>query len=258
MMTAVQGILAAGTVAYLTRGEATWEKIAFTSNHLFYLVGIASHAAAVEIPHFSLAAKVVFMVTPIVLIESFRQGQVSTPKSKAIGYYVNCFYYTAAAVSALVLVAFGHMYGVGVFSVMSLDMFFRPKKINSYVKTVFEWSAYGAALLTFTSYTVKLATPRGGALMGIVVALVVLPRICKIIQGVLPMLSLMLNHSFSLEKPWYEKKPIYPWTDDLQKKYMRYIMVPIGFIPSSPMECVATGAFMLGVQSLTGRLPHDL
>src|SRR4051794_30785168 len=107
MMTAVQGIIAAGTVAYLTR-EATWEKITFSTNHLFYLVGIASHAAAMEIPHFSLAAKMVFMVTPIVLMEHFRQGQVSTEKARAIGYYFSRFYYTAAVASTVVLVALGH------------------------------------------------------------------------------------------------------------------------------------------------------
>jgi hypothetical protein len=95
--------------------------------------------------------------------------------------------------------------------------------------------------------------------MGIVVALVFTPRICKIIQGVLPMLSLMLKPSITLgEKKWYVRKPIYPWIDDLQMKYMRYTMAPVGFIPSSPMGYVATGAFMLGLRSLTDRLPHDL
>ena len=259
MMTAVQGIIAAGTAAYLTRGEATWEKIAFTSNHLFYLVGIASHAAAVEIPYFSFAAKVVFIMTPVVLIESFRQGQVSTPKAEAFGYYFHRFYYVAAVVSTVVLVALGSTaYGVGFFSVMALDMFSRSERVNAYVKKAFEWSAYGAALLTFASYTVKLATLRGGYLMGIVAGLVFLPRICKIIQEVLPMLSLVFNRSFTLEKSWYVKKPIYPWTDDLQMKYTRYIVALVGFIPSSPIGDVATGALMLWLQGLTGKLPHDL
>ncbi|HEY5235624.1 MAG TPA: hypothetical protein VIJ14_05560, partial [Rhabdochlamydiaceae bacterium] len=77
MMTAVHGIIAAGTVAYLTR-EASWEKVAMTANHLFYFVGIASLASAVEIPYSCFATKAVFMLTPIFLIEHFRQGQVST------------------------------------------------------------------------------------------------------------------------------------------------------------------------------------
>ncbi len=256
MMTAVQGIIAAGTVAHLTR-EATWEKIAFTSNHLFYLVGIASHTAAVESPHFSLAAKAVFMVTPIVLIESFRQGQVSTPKAIAIGYYFNRFYYAAAVVSTLVLVALGHTaYGVGFFSVVSLDMISRSERVHGYVKTAFEWSANGAALLTFASYATKLSTPRGGCLMGVVVVLTFLPRICKIIQAVLPMLP--RSASISYDEPWYEKKPIYPWTDDRQMKFMRYMMMPVGFIPNRPVVHVEPGTFIQGLQNLMGKLPHDL
>lgn len=252
MMTAIQGIIAAGTVAHLTR-KATWEKIVFTSNHLFYLVGIASHAASVEIPYFSFAAKVVFMMTPIALIESFRQGQVSTPKAIAAGYYVNRFYYAAAVVSTLVLVALGHTaYGVGFFSVMALDMLSRSEKVHKYVKAAFEWSANGAALLTFASYAVKLATPQGQYLMGVTATLVFLPRICKIIQRILTVRWLAActsgNKPQNLPKllnlPWYIKKPLYPWTGDLQMKFTRYMMVPVLLISDSPMMYVAPGSFI--------------
>ncbi len=262
MMTAVQGIIAAGTIAHLTR-EATWEKIAFTSNHLFYLVGIASHAAAVEIPYFSFAAKAVFMLTPVVLIESFRQGQVSTEKSKSFGNYFNRFYYAAAVASTLVLVALGHTaYGVGFCSVMALDMFSRSEKVNAYVKTAFEWFANGAALLTFASYAVKLATPQGHYLMGVTATLVFLPRICKMFQEVASQLLLRqvkfpLQAFTSTNGLQLEERPIYPWSSPWQMRFARYTMAPVGFISSSVTH-FEPGAFIRGLQNLTGKLPHDL
>jgi hypothetical protein len=263
MMAAIQGIIAAGTVAHLTR-EATWEKIAFTSNHLFYLVGIASHAAAVEIPYFSFAAKAIFMLTPIVLIESFRQGQVSTPKSELAGYYVNRFYYAAAVVSTLVLVALGHTaYGVGFFSVMALDRLSRSEKVNAYVKTAFEWSANGTALLTFASYAVKLATPQGQYVMGVTATLVFLPRIFKMFQEMALQL-LLWRVKFppqvftSMNGSQHEETPIYPWSSPWQMRFARYTMAPVGFISSYPVRGIEPGVFIRGLQNQTGKLPHDL
>jgi hypothetical protein len=252
MMNAVQGIIAAGTAAYLTR-EQNWEKIAFTSNHLFYLVGIASQAAEVEIPYFSLAARAMFMMTPIVLIEHFRQGQESTEKAKSFGFYFNRFYYAAAVVSTVVLVAFGHTaYGVGFFSVMALDMISRSDRVNAYVKTAVTWSAGGAALLTFASYAVKLATPVGNYLMGVIAVMVFLPRIYKLIQA-LPLGSA----SNSDDKSWCKKKS-YPGSDPKHTTFLPYVMTPVGFISSHPIGSVKSGPFIQGLQSLTGNLPHDM
>ncbi len=115
MMTAIQGIVAAGTVAYLTR-EASWERVALTANHLFYLVGIACDAASVEISYFSFAAKGVFILTPVFLIGN-AAGKTSLPGEKSFGNVFNRLFYVAAAVSTLVLVAMGNTaYGVGFFS----------------------------------------------------------------------------------------------------------------------------------------------
>ena len=264
MMTAVHGILAAGTAAYLTR-EATWEKIAFTSNHLFLLVGVAAHAAAVEIPYFSLAAKVVFCVTPIVLIEHFRQGQVSTPKAKAIGHYFNRFYYAAAVISTLVLVRFGHTaYGVGFFSVMALDMLSRGRRVNAYVKSAFEWSATATALLTFASYAAKLATPRGHYIMALVGAQAFLPRICKFIQDVLSAsggsASLPQADLDEDDDHLSQERKFLPWGDPWQMRFTRYMMMPVGFVSSQPLPRSESGAFMHGLQNLMGPLPlpHDM
>jgi hypothetical protein len=244
MMTALQGIIAAGTAAYLTR-EATCEKMALTSNHLFYLVGIASHAAAVEIPHFSLAAKAVFMMTPIAILEHFHQGQESTPKTVAIGYYFNRFYYAAAVVSTVVLVAFGHTaYGVGFFSVVALDMISRSEKVHEYIKTAFEWSANGTALLTFASYAAKLETPIGQCLIGGVAMLVFAPRVCKVIQTMLP-------DSPSTSDKRKRKEPKY-------NGFTPYAAMSIGLVPSLPTKRVEPGVYMKGLQNLTGKLPHDL
>lgn len=258
MMTAVQGILAAGTVAYLTR-DATWEKITFTSNNLFHLVGIAADAAAVEIPHFSFAAKVVFCLTPIFIIENFRQGQVSTEKARSFGYYFNPFYYAAAVVSTLVLVAFGHTtYGVGFFSVMSLDMISRSERVNGYVKTAFEWSATATALLTFLSYWTKLATPRGQWIIGIVATQAFMPRICKIIRDILPDSSASATDSNDKAKPKLKLRPNFPWSSPWQMRFTRYMIAPVGFLSSHPVARGEPGWFIRGLQNLTGKLPHDM
>jgi len=259
MMTAIQGIVAAGTVAYLTR-DATWEKIAFTSNHLFYLVGIASNA--VEIPHFSFAAKVIFCLTPIVLIEHIRQGQASTPKARLVGYYLNGFYYGAAVVSTLALVALGNTaYGVGFFSVMAMDMISRSKRVNAYVKTAFEWSATATAFLTFASRAVSLTTPRGQYIMGVVAAQAFLPRICKIIRDILPDSSASvpdIHDDDDDDAPRLEKRPIYPWSDEWQMRFTRYAMAPVGFMSSQPVLRSESGSFERGLRSLTGNWPGNL
>jgi hypothetical protein len=259
MMTAVQGIFAAGTVAYLTR-DATWEKITFTSNHLFYLVGIAAQAAAAEIPYFSAAATVVFCLTPISLIEHFRQGQVSTKGARSFGFYFNRFYYTAAVASTLVLVALGHTaYGVGFFSIVALDMISRSERVNAYAKKGFEWSANATALLTFASYAAKLATPRGQYIMTIVAAQVFLPRICMIIRDTFLDSSAPASDSHdNNDKPRLEQRPIYPWSDQWQMRFNRYIMMPVGFVSSRSVPRSVPGAFLQGLQNLTGKLPHNL
>jgi hypothetical protein len=250
MMTAVQGIVAAGTVAYLTR-DATWEKIAFTSNHLFYLVGIAAHAAAVDIPHFSLAAKVVFCLTPIVLIEHLRQGQESTTKARSFGFHFNHFYYAAAVVSTLVLVALGHMaYGVGFFSVMMLDMISRSKSVNAYVNTSFEWSATTAALLTFASRAVSLTTPRGQYIMGVVATLAFLPRICLILDAPRPKQGKIHQNLPRVERP------IYPWSDQWHRNFTRSMMTPVRVFPAAPSAGPSTPSrYVQGVRSVTGIWP---
>ncbi len=253
MMTAVQGIVAAGTVAYLTR-DATWEKIAFTSNHLFYLAGIAAHAAAVDIPHFSLAAKVVFCLTPIVLIEHFRQGQVSTAKAKSFGFYFNHFYYAAAVVSTLVLVALGHTaYGVGFFSVMTLDMISRSKNVNAYAQTAFEWSATTAALLTFASRAVSLTTPRGQYIMGVVATLAFLPRICLILDAPGPK-----QGKIHQNPPLFDPNHIYPWSVRWQMRFDRSIMMPVRVFSAEPSVRPSTPSRFEGVRNLTGNWPGKL
>jgi hypothetical protein len=258
MMNAVQGMIAAGTVAYLTR-DATWEKIAFTSNHLFLLVGIAAQTAAVEIPHFSLAAKVIFCLTPIFLIEHFRQGQVSTPNARAIGHYFNRFYYAAAVVSTLVLVALGNRaYGVGFFSIAALDMISRSRRVNAYFKTAFEWSAGATALLTFASYASKLATPRGQYIMGLIAAQAFLPRICKVFQEMLSESPGSISASDDGDEPLFEKRPIYPWSDPWQMRFTRYVLIPVGFMSSRPVVYGETGSFVRGLQNLTPPLPHNM
>lgn len=252
MMTAVQGIIAAGTAAYLTR-EATCEKMALTSNHLFYLVGIASQATEVEIPHFSLAAKAVFMMTPIAILEHFRQGQESTPKTVAIGYYFNRFYYAAAVVSTVVLVAFGHTaYGVGFFSVVALDMISRSEKVHEYIKTAFEWSANGTALLTFASCAVKLETSTGQGLMGGTALLIFAPRICKLIQ------MLPVSESTSDEKPRYREKSYFLREEPRYKEFTSYAAGSVALIPKGSGERVESGPVTKRLKRLTGEWKHGL
>jgi hypothetical protein len=250
MMTAVQGIVAAGTVAWLTR-EATWEKMALSSNHLFYLVGIAANAAAVDIPHFSLAAKAVFVMTPVVLFAHLYQGQESTPKAKAIGYYFNPLFYAAAVASTVVLVAFGHtVYGVGFFSVVALDMNSRSNRVNDYVKTALEWSANVLAMATFATYASKLATPSGKCLIMLMYVQIFVPRMVRIIKHVE---SLPRGSGNTVDCDAIRHMSGY---SDLSK--MRLAPAAADILPSRPVARREPDAKMQGWPSLMGPLPHDL
>ncbi len=211
-------------------------------------MGIASNG--VEILNFSLAAEVIFCLTPISLIGHFRQGQVSTPKAKLFGYYLNGFYYGAAVVSTLALVTLGHTaYGVGFFSVMALDMISRSKRVNEYAKTAFEWSATTAALLTFASRAVSLTTPRGQYIMGVVAVQAFLPRICKIID-ILRDSSAFVSDIHN-DEPRLEQRPIYPLRDPW--------MIPVRLLSAVPSVGPSRPSrFVQGLRSLTGNWPGNL
>jgi hypothetical protein len=185
MMTALQGIIAAGTVAYLTR-ETSWKNVAFTANHLFYLAGIALKEGLVEVPCFSLAAKAVFAVTPV-LVAVHLSGNKMRMRTKLCAAHLSRFYYLASAVSTVVLVAFGHTsYGIGFFSVVALDFAVRHEKVHVLVKEAFGWGAAGAAVLTFASQGAKLSTLRGRYLLCVVAAQLILPAVWKILNNDLP------------------------------------------------------------------------
>jgi hypothetical protein len=185
MMTAVQGIIAAGTVAYLTR-EISWKNVAFTANHLFYLADIALKEGLVEVPYFSLAAKAVFAVTPV-LVAVHLSGNKMRMRTKLCAAHLSRFYYLASIVSTVVLVALGHTsYGIGFFSVVALDLAVRHEKVHVFVKEAFGWGAAGAAVLTFASQGARLSTLRGRYLLCVVAAQLILPAVWKILNNNLP------------------------------------------------------------------------
>jgi hypothetical protein len=264
MMTAVQGIVAAGTAAYLTR-NSSWENVALTANHLFYLAGIACLESSTEIPYFSFAAKAVFMLTPVFLMEHFRQGQVNSENSESFSYFFNRFYYAAAVVSTVVLVALGHTsYGVGFFAVMALDMASRTSNVYEYVQKAFALGAGTTAMLTFASYAVKLTTPRGQYLMGLIAAQMFLPRIWKIVQnsfsGSGSSSSGSKSAGFRGSSHQTRTAPIgdNPWGDQRAMGLSHYAVVPVGFLSPQPLTVPASGLVVGVLKSFTGSLPHSL
>jgi hypothetical protein len=262
MMTAVQGIIAGGTAAYLTR-NSSWENVALTANHLFYLAGIACLASSTEIPYFSFAAKAVFILTPVFLMEYFRQGQVSSENSESFSFYFNRFYYAAAVVSTVVLVALGHTsYGVGFFAVMVLDMASRTDKVHEYVKKAFTLGTGTAAMLTFASYAVKLATPRGQYLMGIIAAQMFLPRIWKIAQNIFSGSGSSSGQSPDFGDPTHQTPTAstsdYPGDDLGAMRFTPYAMVPVGLLSAQPLPFNASSWVVAFLKSMTGNLPHKL
>jgi len=205
MMTAIQGIVAAGTVAYLTR-EVTWEKVALGINHLFYLVGSASLAAGTEIPFFALTAKTVFVLTPFVLTgllflgpatssddegrssrfksETFDSGMpVPRPKNPSVNVRLGVVFHIAAAVSTVVLVAFGRRaYGIGFLSIAALDVLTRSRNVARAVRWLFNGLATVPAFLSFWSYGLNLRTQSGVQLMLLTSLAVFVPRIYKLFK----------------------------------------------------------------------------
>ncbi|HEY5235246.1 MAG TPA: hypothetical protein VIJ14_03615, partial [Rhabdochlamydiaceae bacterium] len=149
-------------------------------------------------------------------------------------------------------------------AVMALDMLSRSKRVHEYAKTAFEWSAGAAALITFASCAVKLETPRGLYIMGVVAAAVFLPRICKFVQDVLSTSggsSSLPRDDSDDDDVLLEKKGFRFWDDPLAMRLTRHAMYPVGFLPavaSAGSIPAAAGGFFGGLGNLTGDWRHGL
>ncbi len=205
-MAAIQGLVAAGTVAYLTR-DPTWEKTGLGINYLFYLIGNAGRVAHVQIPFLAISSKAVFVLTPFVLPfligasqqeprdESryeYRHNQEMMssefkgvrPSNAGVKKNLSRFVYVAAAASALVLVAFGHLaYGAAFFSIAALDFLTRNEKVDKTVRKFFTGLAGIPAVLSFWSYGLNLSTTPGVQLMVLVAFQVLGLRIYQFLNG---------------------------------------------------------------------------
>ncbi len=256
-MTAIQGIVAAGTVVYLTR-EPSWEKVILAANYLFYLAGMARRAAQVEIPYFSLAAKGIFMLTPAFLMGHFLQRKMSSPLAGSFGIHFRRFCYAVSVVSTLVLVALGHQsYGIGFFTIVVLDMLSQSQKVDALIKNFFARITILATFLSFASYGLKLATPRGHYLMLLVTAQVFFPKIRKIVQAVL---SKNGSSSSSASRSKNRQRDFAAWSQQWLRKYSSYAIAPVGFFPNAPLSMGPrpTSGILQSVKNLTGDLPHNL
>lgn len=177
MTTALQGVIAAGTVGYLTR-EPSWEKVFIAANHFFYLVGIEqlySGRQGFGIPQIS---KGVFVISPLFLLGGILVDYSNTSNQEATRRdYALYAYQFIAVISTVVLLALGSKtYAMAFFAVTGLDFFTRREDIHQLVKTLFSKMASVAAFVSFASYGVKLISPTGKFLFFVLSAYVLFTR----------------------------------------------------------------------------------
>jgi hypothetical protein len=189
MMSFVQGALAAATTACLYRQittakekQKTWENVALGANHLLLIAGAALREIPIQLPGFSLSAKTIFLLTPLVLIASFSDKRRITAFEKSTATRFSQFYYLTTSVSSVAMIALGNKdFGIAALSVLAFDWAVHQKQCPRGIRVVFTLFLHTAAVATFVGYAARLSTVLGQALITVIGITLFLPKIAKLL-----------------------------------------------------------------------------
>jgi len=189
MMPFIQGAIAAATTACLYRQitaakekQETWENVALGANHLLLLAGAALKEAHVHSTAFSLCAKTVFLLTPLVLISSYSKKRSITPFEKFSATRFSQLYYLTTAVSSVAIIALGNKeFGLAALYVLAVDFAVHQKQCPVVMRQVFTHLIQAAALATFIGYAARLSTAVGQTAIFVIGLTVFIPKIVKLL-----------------------------------------------------------------------------
>ncbi len=266
MLTAVQGIIAAGTVAYLTQGtlggekaKNPWENIALASNHLFLIVGAALTESSIKVPYFSTLSTAVFVFTPVVLLSNLaRKEGDSSARYKTITANFSRFYYTASIASATVLLALGHTgFGLGFLTVLALDGLARRMEVARLIQELVGLGAIVTAGITFASYASRLQTWEGRSVMIIVAAEIFLPKLSELLPDDSGSSSSSSNGTFRSNLDSHDDDDWYDKTNHENSYRTSYLPVS-DKAPASSSSSGSESPLLRRLQDATPPLPHAL
>ncbi len=179
----MQGLFAGGAVSYLHQkavsgndAQESWEALALEINHLFLLAGIVLR----DSNYFSLAAKGVFLLTPVVLLGNFLNcDRTVSTQEKKIQEGLSHVYQTAALLMSIALVALGkHQMGLPMLA--AGVVYFIASRILP-----FAWLATASATLALAGFAMRAIDHPSHYVKTAIIALVaemVLLRIYKSIN----------------------------------------------------------------------------
>ncbi len=189
MMSFVQGAIAAATTACLCRqitqaqeAQQAWENIALGANHLFLFAGAALREGSIKLPGFSLCAKAVFLMTPVVIVSSFSKNHKINAFEKATAARFSQFYYLTTTVSSVALIALGNKdFGIAALAVFAIDFVVHHPRCHQTIRKIVNGLFQAAAIATFISYAVRLSTVVGQTAMTVTSMAVFLPKLSKLL-----------------------------------------------------------------------------
>lgn len=189
MMSFIQGAIAAATTACLYRQITTaketqeaWENIALGVNHLLLIAGAALRQGSIKLPGFSMSAKAVFFLTPVVLVSSLSVTREITSLEKSIACRFSQLYYLTTIVSSIALIALGNKdFGIAALSVLALDFVVHHPRCHLRIREVVNGLFQVAAIATFIGYASRLSTVLRQTVMTVMGMTIFLPKIAKLL-----------------------------------------------------------------------------